>query len=519
VSRRSSLLGLIAIVLLLFAGVAWAFVTLLPGGATTVDKIYIGVNAVLGTFALITYLSTGLEHLRSVLSERSTKYGASTVLGSLFFLGILIVFNVFAAYYPKQFDLTEQGIYSLSPQSISVVENLKNKLQVQAFVEGGINPTLKDLFDSYAYHSPNFEYQLIDPDKDPQLAEQLQIRTYNTVQLTYGKESTKITNPTEESITNAIIKITRETKKTVCFVEGHGEPDIDDQEAHGLSSLKRALGDENYEVKKVLLASMPDVPEDCSVTALIGPQRPLLESETQALDRYLRTRDGRLLVALRPRTSEELKPFLAQWGVSLGDDVVVDQVIRLFQGPALGLSPLARTYAPHEITRELKQITIFPMVRSVTAGPAGQPGLKPVELVKTSDSSWAETNLTALFEGNQASLDETADKKGPVSIAVVVDADLSKMGGKGTARLAVFGSADFALNRELDGTYYNRDLLLNTIGWLAGQTDLLSIRTRSVRASRVSFTPEQWTVVFYLTVLVIPQLLLLSGLIVWWRRE
>lgn len=518
-ARNSSLLGLIGVILLLFAAVAWLFARFVTGGPTTVDLIYIGINAGLGTFALVTYLSTGFDHLRSTLSERSTKYGASTVLGSLAFLGILILVNIAAAIYPKRFDLTEEGIYSLSPQSISILEALKEDLTVQAFVEGGINPGLKDLFESYAYRSPHFKFSLIDPDKEPQLAETLQIRTYNTVQLTYGKESTKVTTPTEEHLTNAIIKITRDTKKTVCLIEGHGEPDTEDTQAQGLSSLKRALGDENYEVKNVLLASLPDVPADCSVTALIGPRRPLQESEMQALDRYMRSGNGRLLVAARPRSGDELKPFLTQWGVALGDNVVVDQVIRLFQGPAIGLAPLARDYGVHEITRELKQLTVFPMVRSVTAATADAAALSAVELVKTSDSSWAETDVDGLFDRSQAVLDETMDKKGPVSIATVVDADLSKMGATGAARLAVFGSADFALNRELEGTYYNRDLLLNTFGWLAGQTDLMSIRTRSVRASRVSFSQEQGTIIFYITVLGLPQLILLSGLIVWWRRE
>jgi len=255
------------------------------------------------------------------------------------------------------------------------------------------------------------------------------------------------------------------------------------------------------------------------VTALIGPRRALQENELQSLDRYLKTKNGRLLVALRPRGNAELVPFLKEWGVDVGNDVVVDQVVRLFQGPALGLAPMAREYGPHEITRELKQITVFPMVRTVYGNTAGKEGLTAVDLVKTSNSSWAETDLAALFDRNEAALDETADKKGPVSIAVVVDADLSKMGGQGTARVAVFGSADFAINREIDGTYYNRDLLMNTFGWLAGQTDLMSIRTRTVRASRVSFSQEQATAIFYITVLGLPQLILLAGLIVWWRRE
>lgn len=515
-SRGSFILGLIGLVLLLFAGVA-AFLT---RAQTTVDIVYIAINAGLGAFALVTYLSTGLDHLRTILSERSTKYGANTILGSIVFLAILVIVNYIAAQNPVRFDLTEQGIYSLSPQSTSVVENLKEDLEVTAFVEGGINPALDALFEAYAYRSPKFKAKLVDPDREPQLAEQLQVRTYNTIQLTYGKESTKITEPSEENITNAIIKVTRGTKKIICLVEGHGEPDIDDVEARGLSSLKQALIDENYEVKKILLASMAGVPEECSVVALIGPQRPLQENELQALDTHLKTKSGRLLVGLHPRRSDELKPLLATWGVEVGDDIIVDQLVRLFQGPALGLSPLVRDYPPHEITKDLKQITAFPMSRSVKAAAGGTAGLTAVDLAKSSESSWAETDMIGLFERNEAAFDEGIDQKGPVTLAVVVDANLAQMGaGEGSARLAVFGSADFAANRELEGTYYNRDLLLNSFGWLAGQTDLLSIRTKTVRASRVSFTQDQGTIIFYLSVLVIPQILLLAGLVVWWRRE
>ena len=116
----------------------------------------------------------------------------------------------------------------------------------------------------------------------------------------------------------------------------------------------------------------------------------------------------------------------------------------------------------------------------------------------------------------------TPTPKGPVPIAVVVNADLKQMNSgkkEGTARLAVFGSVEFAQNREMEGTYYNRDLLMNTVGWLVGQSDLVSIRPRGVRASRVQFTADQGTVIFYLSVLLIPELLLIAGIAVWWRRE
>ena len=121
------------------------------------------------------------------------------------------------------------------------------------------------------------------------------------------------------------------------------------------------------------------------------------------------------------------------------------------------------------------------MTRSVHADAAGKKGLQVTELVKTSPSSWGETDLDALFQRSEASFDAATDTKGPVPIAVVVNADLKQMGSdkQGTTRLAVYGSVEFATNREVDGTYYNRDLLLNTVDWLAGQADLLSIRPRA----------------------------------------
>jgi ABC-type uncharacterized transport system involved in gliding motility auxiliary subunit len=517
VRRSNTLLGLIGLVLLLFAGVAGVFTR----ARTGYDVLYIFINGLFGLFALIAYLSAGLENLRNVVSERSTKYGANVLFGSVVFLAVLGLANYVSTRHHHRFDLTEQKVFSLSPQSVNVVKNLQDDLQIQAFVEGGVNPELHDLLTNYAYASPKVKFELIDPDKQPELAEKYKINAYNTVRFEYGKESTSITQPTEENITNAIIKVTRTTHKTVCFIEGHGEADIDDvQSPKGLASLKQALANENYEVKKVLLASMASVPDDCNVVVVGGPQKPYLESELNAIGAYL-DKGGRMLFLLPPREGSEFQPLLAKWGVKLDNDVVVDQMLRLFQGPALGLAPLVNTYGPHEITRDFKQRTIFPMTRSVHADAAGKKGLQATELVKTSPSSWGETDLDGLFQRSEASLDANSDIKGPVPIAVVVSADLKQMGNgtEGTARLAVYGSVEFAGNKEIEGTYYNRDLLANTVDWLAGQADLLSIRPRGVRASRTQFTAEQQRVVFYLSVLIIPELLLIAGIAVWWRRE
>lgn len=515
--RTNSLLGLIGLVLLLFAAIAAVFTR----AATGVDLAFIVVNALFGVLGVLAYLSAGLEQLRSVVSERSTRYGANVIASSLVFLAILVALNFLSARHPKRFDLTESGVFSLSPQSVSVMQSLKQELKVQAFVEGGLNPELREMLETYSYHSPQLKFELIDPERNPELAEKYHISAYNTVRLEYGPESTTVSQPTEEALTNAIIKITRGTKKTICLIEGHGEPDTEDvQSAKGLSAFKQALANENYEVKKILLASLESVPADCSCVVIAGPEKSFIASEITALGNYLDGGGNALLLVGARQPVAELEPLLDKWGIGLGHDVVVDQMVRLFQGPALGLTPLINTYGPHEITKDFRQRTIFPMTRSLKVTATGKPGLQAAELAKTSPSSWGETDLEGLFQRSEAALDPS-DTKGPLPIAVAITADLKQMPGAkdGTTRLVVFGSSELASNREIDGTYYNRDLLMNSIGWLVGEGDLVSLRPRNIRASRVQMTQDQGTTIFYLSVLVIPELLLILGLAVWWRRE
>ncbi len=512
--RSSSLLGLVGLILLAFAGAAW----LLTGGRNSVDVVYILVHAGFGVLALIAYLSSGVDSLRSFVGERSTRYGANAFLYTVIFLAVLGLLNYISTRHHHRFDLTEAGVYSLSPQAKKVVKNLDKDLVLRAFVEGGENPELHDLLDSFKYESGKVSYQMIDPQKDPVTAEKYKVTAYNTVVVEYGKETTLVTQPNEETLTNALIRVTRGGKKVVCFIEGHGEPDTNDaQSPQGYASAKTALENENYEVKKILLASLAKVPDDCSLVVEAGPDKPLLDSEVHALETYL-AGGGRLLALLPPRKGEKLEPLLASWGVKVGNDVVVDQVMRLFQGPALGLAPLVDTYGEHEITQGFHERTIFPMTRSVSTDTAGKATLHGTDLVKTSASSWAETDLEALFDNHQAVLDPATDKKGPVSVGVAVEGSQAGGAGKQETRLVVFGSSQFADNDHLEGTFYNRDLFLNAAGWLVGESDLVSIRPRTIRASRAQFTPSEGTLIFYVSVLILPEVLLIAGLAVWWRR-
>ncbi|MBI3768590.1 MAG: GldG family protein [Deltaproteobacteria bacterium] len=509
--RSTSLFGLWGLVLLAFGIVAFV--------VTPAASTYVFLHVGLGFLLVVLYLTASRDSLSTVLGERSTKYGANAVVYSLIFIGVLVVANWLASRHNHRWDLTSQNVFSLSTQSKSVLAKLEQPLTVDAFVEAGSDPQLQDLLDSYRYASDKFTFHMVDPDKERDLAERYKVTELPTIHIQYGEQTATVARElTEQSITNGLIKATRTTKKVACFLDGHGEPDPENKEARGFSSLKDALTNENYETRKVLLATEQDVPAECTVLIAAGTEKPLFDHEVSALSTYLRAGRSALFL-IGPRRGQQLVGLVDSWGVKVTDSVVVDQVVRLFQGPALGLQILASTYGTHPITTDFRERTIFPMSRAVQANAAGKTGISAIELVKSSPSAWGEADVAGVFDRGEAAEDDK-DIKGPVSLAVAVTGKHKDMGfGKdGETKLVVVGDSDFATNQFLS-QLFNRDLLLNTMNWLGGQEELISIRPRAIQASRAQLTPDESRRIFYLAVLIMPELLLLLGLTVWWRRS
>ena len=98
-------------------------------------------------------------------------------------------------------------------------------------------------------------------------------------------------------------------------------------------------------------------------------------------------------------------------------------------------------------------------------------------------------------------LDEAkGDKKGPITIAAAVSAAAAPADAaearrradapKPETRVVVFGDSDFAANGAL-GIQGNRDLFMNTVGWLSQQENLISIRPKEADDRRLTLTATQ----------------------------
>jgi ABC-type uncharacterized transport system involved in gliding motility auxiliary subunit len=509
-SRILGIVGLIAM--------AFGFgVGLYTGLFTT---FYVLANLGLGGLLVFLALIFNFAEMKVFITGRSSRDGANAMVFALAVIASLVLINFIASKNNKRWDLTEAKQYSLAEASINLTRDLAQDVRVIGFFVGGAAGPYQDLLENYRYHNPRrFNWEIVDPDKRPELADKYTIRADATFVVETGDDRRNLTqlHPAtfEESLSNAILNLTSSGRKTLCAVQGHGERDPEDMETErGFAMAKLELGGENYDVRPWLIATDAQVPADCSIVLIAGPERPYRPGAIDTLDRYL-AQGGNLMVMLQPRYGGPLIELLGKWGVKLDDDIVVDKVMRMFEGESLGLQPIVTAYDPaHPITRGFQKQTVFNHVRSVRQGEAPE-GYTVTELARTGPGSWAESDLETLFTTGDAAKD-ARDLPGPVSVAVAVGPSGGERAGK--AKIVVFGTADLAGNRYLTALF-NSDLFLNSANWLIDMEKQISIRPKTSRPSFVRLTDEEMARIFHLAVLIFPQLLLTLGIVVAWRRR
>ena len=350
----------------------------------------------------------------------------------------------------------------------------------------------------------------------------------------------------EQDLTNALIKAVEGEERSVYFLQGHGERSPDSTDRDGYGSLGDALRRDNLAVDRLPLAQTGEVPADADVVVVAGPSTDLLPAEIDLLRAYLEA-GGKALFLVDPPVGpdatdhENLIALIAEWGIDVGRDVVVDVS---GVGQLLGTDatvPVATTYPPHGITDRFELLTAFPLARSVRPSAGGAGDRVAVSFVETSQASWSETDLGELTRGEVAlNLDE-GDATGPISIAaavsVSVEVDTAEVDtgnddpeiedaaaedeespAPPQTRVAVFGDSDFASNGYI-GLQGNSDLALNAINWLAEQENLISIRPRAPEDRRITLTADQQFRVQLLVLLLIPGAVLATGVFTWWRRR
>jgi ABC-type uncharacterized transport system involved in gliding motility auxiliary subunit len=490
--------------------------------------------AMAGLVCTLLYMLSQWRDIARSFSGRQARFGTLAIASAIVVLAILSAINYLASRHNKRWDLTAARQFSLSEQTRKVVQGLQKPVSIRVFAAPDDFERFRERLDEYQYLSKQVNVEYIDAVKRPALANQYKVQALGTVVLEYEGRTERVTSDGEQELTNGLIKLLQGTQLKVYFVQGHNEKNPDSGDRTGYNAINSALGSDNFAVDKLVLAQVKEVPADASVLIVAGPKTDFFPGEIEVLKAYL-ARGGKVLLLLDPQDRPDspeltnLTALVKEWGIELGNNIVVD-VSGMGQMFGTDASvPVAARYEPHPITDRFNLITAYPLARSVTPASGGASGRSPQPLVQTSSSSWAETDIRRLATTGQVSRDlDKGDKAGPITLAAAVSAPAEKAAAaadpaksdapKVEARLVVFGDSDFATNGFL-GISGNRDLFLNTVNWLAQQENLIAIRPKDPEDRRITLTRDQHTRIFWLTVFIIPGLILFAGVQTWWRRR
>jgi len=464
--------------------------------------------------------------------HRQARYGAVATVGVLVALAILVAVNYLGSRQNKRWDLTASRQYSLSEQTIRVLQSLEEPVTFTVFDRQTEIDRFRNRLDEYAYNSDQVSVEYIDPDMRPIVAREFDVQAYGTVVVDFMGRRERVTTDAEQDLTNALIKAMSAMERKVYYLQGHGEKEPNDTERDGFSAASGLLRRDNYMVERLVLAQLNDVPADATVVLIAGPTTDVLPAEAEALRRYL-ARAGKLMILLDPPLGPEAAPLpnleaiIREWGVEPGNNVVVD-VSGATNEPSIAV---AATYPLHAITERFATLTIYPLARSVEPIEGGTDGRVAQPIVETSQQSWAESDLASLTSDTGVTMDDASgDTAGPIRLGVAISApaegtDAPAEGEQETGdalvpetRLVVFGDSDFPSN-AYGGVPGNLNLFANAISWLAQQENLIAIRPTEAEDRRVTMTPRAQWWAMATSVFLLPAFVFGAGIFTWWRRR
>jgi len=502
---RSIPLGVIGIALAVAGMVGYHFAP---------EKLWlVTVAEGLALLSLILFFVVHVESLKAFSSRRSTRMGANSLLMVLFFVGILTIVNFLAARHSIRWDLSENQNFSLAPQTHRVIRSLSREVKITVFTrekDPGYQ-SYKERLDSYQQASPKISVEFVDPERQPKMAQSLGITRSDTAIFESGAQSVRVTNPSEAELTGALIRVSKDDKKRILFLEGHGEASIENRERTGLSLAKEILTKQGYEVGAISLLTQPAVPDNTSILAVAGPRKPVTNDELDRIRAYVE-KGGHLLLMVDPETQADFTPLLNRWGIGLGPGVLVDLQDRLAQGDLTAL--LVRTFTEHEITQDLNAAVLFPLARHITFNEQIGKDWDFVPLARTSPNSWAETDL----KGRVVSLNEKTDVKGPLPMAAALAPKTPPAEGQPRPAIVLIGNSTFASNAFVNFPG-NSDFFLHTSAWLAQDRDMIAIGPRDQALRPFVPNPLQERTLLYVQVIFLPALLLIAGVKVWRKRR
>jgi ABC-type uncharacterized transport system involved in gliding motility auxiliary subunit len=476
----------------------------------------LGISSALIVLGLASFALLDPQRVRVLLTGRQARYGSNAAIMLLAFVGILLVVNILVLQNPgKPIDFTEDKQNSLAAESLDTLKALPTSVHATAFYTTQTSSdTAQKLLENYRNNSNGkFDYTFVDPDQNPLVAQQAGITGDGKIYLQMGDQHEIVSYASEQDITSALIRLMNPGQRTIYFLTGHGERDIQNPSDTAYTTAKTALEAKNYTVQSLNLIAQNKIPDNASVLVIAGPTQPISTAEQTLLQDFI-SKGGAVVVMEEPtpltqfgNSPDPLAAYLAtNWGITFDNDIIIDT------NSNQPLYAVAASYGSHAITTKLQGlVSFFPTARSlsITAGMSNQ----PTALVATINSAWGETDFESMQANGNVAFNQAEDVAGPLTLAVAVEDTTAG------SHVVVFGDADFASDAFFS-QYANGDMLINAIDWAAGQEKLISLTTPSAISRTLALPSSLGLLIMAISFLcILPGLVIAGGVVSWLIRR
>jgi hypothetical protein len=460
-------------------------------------------------------------------------------------VGAVVAANVALYRHDVHFDATREGLNTPPQQLTDVVEALRSPLALTYFYNASDPNALavRDMIDIAARNHPLLAFRAIDLDKEPGLARDIGVRSYNTAVLQAGDRKVLVENVTDAArLGYAALRVLRERAETICFVTGHGETfrpmpghyhfghvetlrghdipgagDVLVAEPEQLDRLQLALSEIGFEMRPLVLATASAIPGECTVVAEIGPRAALASGEADLLADYLRN-GGRLVMLIDPQfaVGDDLQSrLLTPLGLTSEPAIIIDPLNHFRTDPDKVAVPY---YPPHPITARLA-LTVFAQARPIRLGqPAA--GVRTGVLAASSQDSYLRPPSTAggIAVATIGGSAPAEVERGAQALLVALEGSFPGGPADKHFRLVMSGTSKFATN-EYFPYVSNGALAVAIMRWLADDEAAPNLAPRTYNLPEIVLTSAQMRDTFIALEILLPLSTALFGVAMWWRRR
>ena len=468
---------------------------------------------------------------------RAVRVGGYSIAATAFVLAIVIVINLLVAALPSRmlkYDITENKVYSISEQTKTTVQSLKQDVTVYWILsEGEEDSYVRSLLELVQEYGKHIKVVRKDTSVDPRFAEAYttaadtvygnslivecgekyrflnysgDIYTYDYADYYTTGTYTQYFNG-EGALTSAIDYVTSpELPKMYCLT-GHGETELS-------TAFSTAVKNQNIETESLSLLSVEAVPADADVVLICNPTKDISEQELEQLRVYTGV-GGNLLVLTDMLKSDttlpNLETLMADYGMSAVHGSVVETNRNNYYEHQQILRPELNTHAITDPLIDGNYVVLLSGAHGIAVEEELPAEVTATRLLTTSSSAYAK-------QGTESTLDKDDDDiDGPFATAVLS----TKSSDQESSVIWISSSTlvDEEINNYVSGG--NMDLFLNMLGYLADPEAIeMTIHAKPLTETKYLTIGNNAALALKLLMVgVIPLGYLTVGIVIWNRRK